>query len=311
MRTTQKSMTKETDTSTHTSAKQIAKYILIAIIYCIWIFAVLVATQYVIAYIMTAILPPELIAKTITQAIHSLITYILSFVIIYYITPVFTAIFRKEPRKASKKVAQKAIAKTQNAANSKNDKNELKISLTLGIQNAKTMSRKDLGLEGLPTWTDIGLAPVGLVVTLILSTIASAIFSNFAWYNAGEAQELNFGNFLIGGDRIIAFVILALVAPIAEELIFRGWLYGKVRNLLHNKVSERVGVAISVILISLTFAAVHQHFNVQLTVFIMSVVMCLMREITGTIYAGILLHILKNGLAFFMIYVIGMGFGAA
>lgn len=309
MKIKRKSTTKKTGTVTRVSAKQIAKDILIAVIYCAWIFAVLMATQYLMAYLMKAILPPEILAKTITQAIHSLITYILSFVIIYYITPVFTAIFRKEPSKNSKKAAQKEAAKTKSAE--KSDKDELKLSLTLRIQNAKLMSRKDLGLEGLPTWTDIGLAPVGLVVTLILSTIASAIFSNFAWYNAGEAQELNFGNFLIGGDRIIAFVILALVAPIAEELIFRGWLYGKVRNLLHGKVSERVGVTISVILVSLTFALVHQHFNVQLTVFIMSVVMCLMREITGTIYAGILLHMLKNGLAFFMIYVIGMGFGAA
>ena len=310
MRAKRKSTMKKTDTSVHTSVKQITKYILISIICCVWIFAVLMASQYVVAYIMTAILPPEVLAKTITEAIHTVITYILAFVIIYFVTPVFTAIFHKEPRK-SKKTARSLTSKTKNSENTKDDKNELKLSLTLGIRNAKMMSRKDLGLEGLPTWTDIGLAPVGLVVTLILSSIASAIFSNFAWYNAGEAQQLNFGNFLIGGDRIIAFIVLALVAPIAEELIFRGWLYGKVRNLLHGKIGERIGIAISVILVSFTFAAVHQHFNVQLTVFIMSVVMCLMREITGTIYASILLHMLKNGLAFFTIYVIGMGFGAA
>ena len=310
MRAKRKSTTKKTDTSVHTPVKQIAKYILIAMICCVWIFAVLMASQYIVAYIMTTILPPEVLAKTITEAIHTVITYILAFVIIYFVTPVFTAIFHKEPRK-SKKTARSLTSKTKNSENTKDDKSELKLSLTLGIRNAKMMSRKDLGLEGLPTWTDIGLAPVGLVVTLILSSIASAIFSNFAWYNAGEAQQLNFGNFLIGGDRIIAFIVLALVAPIAEELIFRGWLYGKVRNLLHGKIGERVGIAISVILVSFTFAAVHQHFNVQLTVFIMSVVMCLMREITGTIYASILLHMLKNGLAFFMIYVIGMGFGAA
>ena len=310
MRAKRKSTMKKTDTPVHTSVKQIAKYILIAMICCVWIFAVLMASQYIVAYIMTTILPPEVLAKTITEAIHTVITYILAFVIIYFVTPVFTAIFHKEPRK-SKKTARSLTSKTKNSENTKDDKNELKLSLTLGIRNAKMMSRKDLGLEGLPTWTDIGLAPVGLVVTLILSSIASAIFSNFAWYNAGEAQQLNFGNFLIGGDRIIAFIVLALVAPIAEELIFRGWLYGKVRNLLHGKIGERVGIAISVILVSFTFAAVHQHFNVQLTVFIMSVVMCLMREITGTIYASILLHMLKNGLAFFMIYVIGMGFGAA
>ena len=41
--------------------------------------------------------------------------------------------------------------------------------------------------------------------------------------------------------------------------------------------------------------------------FALSIVLCGLREITGTIHAGILLHMLKNGIAFYLLFVMGMG----
>ena len=40
-----------------------------------------------------------------------------------------------------------------------------------------------------------------------------------------------------------------------------------------------------------------------MTVFAMSIVMCAVRELTGTIWGGILIHILKNGIAFYFLFV--------
>ena len=66
-------------------------------------------------------------------------------------------------------------------------------------------------------------------------------------------------------------------------------------------------ILIANLLVSVLFGLVHMQWNVGINVFAMSVVMCALREITGTIYAGILLHMLKNGVAFYLLYVAGMG----
>ena len=102
-------------------------------------------------------------------------------------------------------------------------------------------------------------------------------------------------------------MILVVVAPIAEELIFRGWLYGKLRLLLSSKLSNNASMILSIILVSVLFGMVHMQWNVGVNVFALSVVLCGLREITGTIYAGILAHMLKNGIAFYLLYILGIG----
>jgi membrane protease YdiL (CAAX protease family) len=68
-----------------------------------------------------------------------------------------------------------------------------------------------------------------------------------------------------------------------------------------------ISVIASSLLVSLLFGVVHLQWNVGVNVFALSIVLCSLREITGTIYAGILLHMLKNGVAFWLLYVMGTG----
>lgn len=168
------------------------------------------------------------------------------------------------------------------------------------------MSRDELGLTGFPTWTDIGLAPVAFIVATLLAAGLVALFSLFPWFDANQAQETGFSIYVSGGDRIIAFITLVVIAPIAEEIIFRGWLYGRVRAKLSAKLPEHTGIIISILMVSVLFGLIHMQWNVGVNVFCLSVVLCTLREITGTIYAGILTHIIKNGVAFYLLYVLGV-----
>ncbi len=161
-------------------------------------------------------------------------------------------------------------------------------------------TREEIGLRELPTWTDIGLAPIGYIVMLILSGIATAAFSFFPWFDADQAQQTGYSYYLDGPDRIVAFIALVVVAPIVEEIIFRGWLYGKLR--------KKFIMPVAILLVSILFGIVHLQWNVGVNVFATSIVLCLMREITGTVYSGIILHMLKNGIAFFLLYVLNIGF---
>lgn len=150
-------------------------------------------------------------------------------------------------------------------------------------------SRDELGLSELPTWTDIGLAPIGYIVATLGALGLVSLFSLFPWFNAAESQNVGITFLATGWDRALAFIKLVIIAPIAEELVFRGWLYGKLR--------AKVNMPIAILLVSLLFALVHGQWNVGVNVFAMSIVLCGLREITGTVYSGIIMHMIKNAIA--------------
>lgn len=166
------------------------------------------------------------------------------------------------------------------------------------FKKIKPASRESLGLSGLPTWTDIGLSPVGYVVSILLAMGLTAVFNLFPWFNANEVQNLGYSPYMMGGERVVAFILLVVIAPIAEEIVFRGFLYGKLR------IAAPKWLAI--LIISFLFGLIHFQWNVGISVFAMSVVSCTLREITGTIYAGTLVHMINNGVAFFLVYVLGI-----
>ena len=157
-------------------------------------------------------------------------------------------------------------------------------------------TRDELGLRGLPTWTDILLAPIGFIAFMFVAIILLAIFQKILpGVNWQQNQDVGFSNIIATSDFIVTFIMLVVVAPIAEEIIFRGWLYGKLR--------ARIPAIPAILLVSFLFGLVHGQWNVGVTVFVMSIAMCTIREITGTIWGGILIHMLKNGIAFYFLYV--------
>lgn len=163
------------------------------------------------------------------------------------------------------------------------------------ILTCKT-TRDELGLRDLPTWTDILLAPAGFIVFMIVAafvtTLMAALLPAVDWE---QAQDVGFTSLITNVDFVCAFFALVVIAPIAEEIIFRGWLYGKLR--------AKLPAIPAMLLVSVLFGIVHGQWNVGVTVFVMSIAMCTVREITGTIWGGILIHIIKNGLAFYLLFV--------
>lgn len=160
------------------------------------------------------------------------------------------------------------------------------------------ISRKEIALNGLITWQDLSLALVGFIIAMILSGIfldvASHILPNF---NKTQPQNLLFrqGTMIFPWQFLMAFISIVVITPFAEEIIFRGIIYGQLR---------KINIPLAIFLTSLLFGIVHFQLNVGITVFIMSVVMCLIREkITKTIWSGIVIHMIKNGVAFAILYV--------
>lgn len=233
-----------------------------------WAGVALTASQLVIAYPMVWILGDKF-----TQPLWTLIYYVLSYAValglIICLPPKVYAL----------------ISQRKTKSKSVEPKNELQTSAT------------ELGLQHLPTFVDIGLAPIGYIVYIFAANFITKIMTVFPWFQADQAQVTGFGYFVTTGDRVLAMLALVLVAPIAEEIIMRGWVYGKLRNKLKAPVA--------ILLVSALFGLLHGQWNVGVSVFALSVILCSLREITGTIWSGTLLHIISNGIAFYLLYVAG------
>ena len=96
-----------------------------------------------------------------------------------------------------------------------------------------------------------------------------------------------------GAASIVLFGVLATaMAPLTEELVFRGWIYTALR--------AKLGIAASVLVSSVLFALAHWEKThlYALTVFPVGVALGYIRERAGTITASMALHALFNGVSF-------------
>jgi hypothetical protein len=163
------------------------------------------------------------------------------------------------------------------------------------IKKRKT-SRQEIGLHRLPSWTDIWMAPVGFVIYIVISSVLLSLATSFLpWFDINQAQNVGFNSLNSQSEYLLAFATLVVIAPIAEEVLFRGYLLGKLRKI--------VPVWVAILLTSLTFGAVHGAWNLAIDTFALSVVLSTLRVTTGGLWASILLHVIKNTLAFYLLFI--------
>lgn len=154
----------------------------------------------------------------------------------------------------------------------------------------------DLKLNGLPTWKDIFLAPAALFVYLIISAVLMLLAQQIIpGFDADQAQDVGFTNLHNSFEYILALITLVVITPIAEEVLFRGYLYSKIKKYLP--------IWLTIIIISVLFGALHGAWNLAIDTFALSVMACILRETTDNLWAPILLHATKNGIAFFILFI--------
>jgi len=160
----------------------------------------------------------------------------------------------------------------------------------------RSTSGAELGLSRLPIWLDILITPVGFVIYLLLSGSLLLFAQQFLTFiDFSQAQDVGFDQLTQQYQYILAFITLVVVAPIAEEILFRGYLLSKLRS--------HVATWIAVLITSLLFAVVHFAWNVGIDVFALSIVLCLVTIWTKSLWPAILIHMLKNGIAFYFLFI--------
>lgn len=145
------------------------------------------------------------------------------------------------------------------------------------------------GLLGLVIYYPIYLVAIGLLSTLIKS------------FNANQKQDVGFTSVHGLAPLIVTFISLVILPPIAEEIVFRGFLYSSMKKWLPK--------IFAAIVTSIIFASAHLIEGVggplwvgAVDTFVLSMVLVFLREKTGGLYASMTLHGLKNFVAFYIIY---------
>ncbi len=143
------------------------------------------------------------------------------------------------------------------------------------------------GLRSTPLWRTAGIA---LLVTLLVLGFEVG-FVEWADVDDGGTDVLGTDE---GVAAAIAFSLAAIVvAPVAEELFFRSFLYRALRNRL------RVWSACAVN--ALIFSSVHVQYLAEPKIFVIigvfAVGACLLYELTGSVFAPIAMHATFNTLA--------------
>ena len=88
--------------------------------------------------------------------------------------------------------------------------------------------------------------------------------------------------------RITLLFSAIIVAPMVEEIIFRGYIYPILKRYSHRLFAG--------FMTSLLFAVVHGHMEGLIPLLFLAIILTLCYEITGSIFVPILIHALFNGI---------------
>ena len=141
---------------------------------------------------------------------------------------------------------------------------------SIGLCLAVFLLRRKLQAHGIG-WEKIGLTgkitPIAFLYVLgALALDHFALFLGVQWLSAQSGVPLFWGggdafNFVSGLDFAVALVAAVVIAPIAEEVIFRGYLLSAFRENGYKKITA---IALSILI----FASVHIFFGLGFIFFI-------------------------------------------
>lgn len=164
-------------------------------------------------------------------------------------------------------------------------------------------SIKAIGLRK-PKWSDLGYGlgsvPIYFVIYFVSIIAVSFLFPSF---NASQGQDVGFNNVTGTLPLLLTFISLAVLPPITEEIMMRGFFYGSAKKAMP--------AILAALFTSFIFAIAHLPegsdgaplYVAAVDTFVLSLVLIYLREKTGGLWASITLHMVKNTVAFLALYI--------
>jgi membrane protease YdiL (CAAX protease family) len=154
-----------------------------------------------------------------------------------------------------------------------------------------------IGLGRRPAWRDLKRALLALIVLIVVTAIANILMSLISPEITDQRQDLGFDNLHGQFDYTLAFVALVFFPAVGEETLMRGYLYSGLRHWWT--------IPWAAVITSVLFALPHMFegrtsllWAALVDTFILSLILIYLREKTGALYAGMMLHGFNNTLAF-------------
>ena len=158
------------------------------------------------------------------------------------------------------------------------------------------LTAADLGIRPGRLAGDVGTGLLLGIMALVLSAMVQALLGGLG-VRQTQLQDLRcVRDFPLAGFFAILFAG-GVLAPIAEELFFRGYVF---RTYLRTR-----GPLVAYGLSSLLFATLHLNLPALLPILMLAVVFCWAYQRTGSIVPSMVAHALNNSVAFVILYFIG------
>lgn len=176
------------------------------------------------------------------------------------------------------------------------------LALLYAFLQQRKSSFRALGLVK-PRLRDAGYALLGLGLYLpLFIAVVAALTQLVPALDVEQEQQIGFEQ-AIGSELALVFIVLVILAPLVEEILIRGFLYSGLRTKLPKVTAALIA--------SVLFAIAHLQLGsgapplwiAAIDTFILSLVLVYLRELTGSLWASIGLHALKNGVAFLALFV--------
>lgn len=173
---------------------------------------------------------------------------------------------------------------------------------TVQLTRLARVSVSKIGLV-LPKLRDIGWAFIAyglyFLVYLVVLGLVSQILPSI---DLQQEQQIGFENAYETGEIIMTFLMLVVIVPLAEEIMFRGFLFSSLR--------AKYAFWPSVVVTGILFGAAHLQFGsnapllwvAAIDTFVLSCFLCFLREKLGSIWPAVGLHAIKNAVAFSILF---------
>jgi membrane protease YdiL (CAAX protease family) len=118
------------------------------------------------------------------------------------------------------------------------------------VVTRKPVSTRTLGINRAVSWSDIGLSILTVLPYYVVSGVLLWLgVTVFKVINPDVGQQLAFTQPSNQVEYLVAFATLVIIAPLAEELLFRGYFLGR--------LSAKISKWLAVIVTALVFGLLH------------------------------------------------------
>lgn len=158
------------------------------------------------------------------------------------------------------------------------------------------------GLRRLSIWRALGAGVLGLLVLLPVVLVVSAGYTGWLQARWPDLEPQDTVKLFLESDGLAAKWIMAgaavIVAPLVEETVFRGFVYGVLKRYSDSWFAALMSSAM--------FALAHFHLGSALPLFVLALGFSFAYERTGSLLVPMVMHGLFNAITLIVLLIFGV-----